>query len=115
MQKGFFSIETNEGYDTFEGIENPSLLWNGWHNPYFDLNTIKKILSNIGQENQFLDYDFTFYQYDEDYDVIIEKSYYDQKLESVSTCHPITFEGIKYYPIGFMCWTWYKERLTDEA
>jgi hypothetical protein len=110
MKKETFLIETNDGQlAKYKGI-TLGHLWNGWECPMFELSTTKKILSEwLSTENDKYLYDFTFYQYDELFDVIIETSFSSGKIETISTSQPITINNIKYYSIGAYNWTWTKK------
>ena len=107
MKTEIFEIETENGFDQFEGITFGQR-WNGWECPQFDIHNIKKILDGIGTEEQAKECNFSFYEYCPTYDVIIEKVYWDGKLEAIDTSKPILVDGIKYYALGCMNWTWSK-------
>jgi hypothetical protein len=109
MKKETFAIETSEGIAHYKGVTFGDL-WNGWECPLFDLKTTIKILNDVvGGEEQKHEYDFTFYQYDNVYDVIIETSFYNATIECVQTHKPIVIDNKKYYSIGSYCWTWMKK------
>mgnify|MGYP003652514001 CR=1 FL=1 len=106
MEKAIFEIDTLDGGARFEGITKGHL-WNGWECPQFDLKNTLRILKDVmDSEDNKHNYDFTFYEYDELYDVIIEKGFYNSKLEYISTSKPNVINGIKYYSVGAYNWTW---------
>jgi len=107
MQKQIFKIETENGYEQFEGITNGQR-WNGWECPQFDIDNINKILEGIGSEEDAKECSFSFYEFDSFYNVIIERVYWDGKLMAIDTIKPFLFEGINYYALGCMNWTWSK-------
>lgn len=107
MKKEIFEIEVNEGFEQYEGITNGNR-WNGWECPLFTIDNVNKILNNLGSEELAKECSFSFYEYDSTYDVIIEKVYWNGKLEAIDTTKPTLFEGNKYYPIGNGNWTWTK-------
>jgi hypothetical protein len=107
MEKALFEIEVNEGFEQYEGI-TLGHRWNGWECPLFNIDNVNKILNNLGSEEEAKENSFSFYQYDSTYDVIIEKVYWDGKLEAIDTSKPTIFNGEKYYAIGSHNWTWTK-------
>jgi hypothetical protein len=107
MKKEIFEIETAEGFAQFEGITFGQR-WNGWECPQFDIDNINKILEGLGSEAEAKECNFSYYEYDSVYDVIIEKVYWDGKIEAVDTSKPIVVDGIKYYALGCFNWTWTK-------
>lgn len=107
MKKEIFEIETAEGFAQFEGITFGQR-WNGWECPQFDIDNINKILEGLGSEDEAKECNFSYYEYDSVYDVIIEKVYWDGKIEAVDTSKPIIVDGIKYYALGCFNWTWTK-------
>ena len=84
--------------------------WNGWRCPWFSLEVAKQVLAeHMSSEEDAKDGGYSFYEYDEVYDVIIEKvydGYTENIIFDVVTYHPIFFEGVKYYPIGYGNWCW---------
>lgn len=109
MKQQIFTIEVNNGdLAEFNGITFGKL-WNGWECPLFPIESINKILSDIGTEEDAKLCGFSFYEYDSLYDVIIEKYYYNEKIEYCATEKPTIIDGIKYYSLGAYSWTWRKK------
>jgi hypothetical protein len=111
MKKEIFVIETADGTAEYQGI-SLGQLWNGWECPLFELKTALKVLKDFhsycSEENKH-DYDFSFFQYDPLYDVIIETYFMDAKINFVATHKPIVINNKKYYDIGGFNWTWWKK------
>lgn len=108
MKKEIFEIETNDGYSQFEGVTFGQL-WNGWECPLFTLDVVKSILDGIGSEAEAKECSFSFYEFDSFYKVIIERVYWDNKIEAIETSKPILIDGVYYYSIGSYNWTWSKK------
>jgi hypothetical protein len=108
MKKEIFTIETNEGVSKFKGITFGDL-WNGWECPYFTIDVVNEILNDVScDEDTCKEYSYCYYEFDSLYNVIIEKTYWDNKIEVASTTKPILIDGIFYYPLGAYNWTWSK-------
>ena len=112
IEKAIFEIEAINGFEQYEGV-SLGYLWNGWECPYFKIEEVKKIIANMDSEQDAIIYDFTHYSYDNLYDVIIEKTFYDGKIETIHTSKPIIIQGEKYYSIGSFNWTWTKQIINN--
>lgn len=97
MKKAFFTIE---GEEKFQGITSGQR-WNGFECPYFDLETAQKILSTLQDVDQAKEFGFSYYHFNDDFSLLFET--HEDGTEQYS---PITFEGVKYYSIGFCNWVW---------
>jgi hypothetical protein len=110
IEKRTFEIETANGSEKYNGLTF-GIYWNGWECPLFDLKTTLKVLKDFHKdtsEDNKNDYDFSYYEYDSLYDVIIEKSFYSGKIECIATSKPIIINKKKYYSVGSFNWTWFE-------
>jgi hypothetical protein len=98
FQKSKFQIEGMEG--KFSGIFNPQIRWNGWLCPLFPLDVAKKIIKSQDFDDC-IKYEMSFYKIC-DY----PKGITEHHLDGVEFLKVTTFEGIDYYPIGYMNWVW---------
>ena len=110
MKKEIFTIEIDNGKTAqFKGVSFGDL-WNGWECPYFTLDIVNKILNKVScNEETAKEYSYCFYEFDSVYNVIIERTYWDKKIEVVNTTKPILIDGVYYYPLGAYNWTWGKK------
>lgn len=107
MEKQIFEIETENGFEQFEGITFGQR-WNGWECPQFDLETTNKILLGMCSEEVAKECSFSHYKYDEFYNVVIETTFWGNKIECVETWKPSNINGVDFFAVGYMCWTWTK-------
>ena len=112
MNYKFGLFQAGDNGINYSGIYDPSKSWNGWKCPLFDYNTAKSILESQMSESDCAEYSCSFYELSE-----YPKGIIDKYEDGIFFFPVITFEGVQYYLIGYMNWTWFKldERLTDEA
>lgn len=108
FKKMKFAIDGEDLF--FEGVTNGQR-WNGFHCPYFDLETAKKVLLIQDTKENCIENYSSFYQLNSDNSAIIQTH-----EDGIETYEPITFEGKLYFPIGYMNWVWveYVEEETED-
>lgn len=107
IKKMKFAIDGEDLF--FDGITNEKR-WNGFHCPYFDLETAKKVLLIQDSKENCLENYCSFYEFNSDNSAIVQTH-----EDGTETYEPITFEGKLYFPIGYMNWVWveYVEEETE--
>ena len=108
IKKMKFAIDGEDLF--FDGI-SVGYRWNGFHCPYFDLETAKKVLSIQDIKENCIENYCSFYEFNSDNSAIIQTH-----EDGTETYEPITFEGKLYFPIGYMNWVWveYVEEETED-
>lgn len=98
---GFFQLDNEE--QTYKGIFNPSEHWNGWKCPLFDYQTAKAIIDSQMTLDECIEHSCSRYDFSE-----YPKGIIDKYEDGVQFFPVVNFEGVEYYAIGCMNWTWYE-------
>jgi len=98
---GFF--EAGDDGVSYRGIYNPSVKWNEWKCPLFDYDTAKSIIDTQMSLEDCINHSCSRYDFS-DY----PKGIIDRYEDGIEFYPVVIFEGIEYYSIGAMCWTWFK-------
>lgn len=101
FKKATFSIDEETEEKFFDGIYKVGDHWSGHYSPYFDLETAKKVLSIQNPKDVCKEYDMHFYELTEDGEHVISFS-----CDGTFVYDSVIFEGERYFPIGYGCWTW---------
>lgn len=90
MIQAYFSLD---GGKYFAGIYNPSIHWNGWYCPLFDLQTAIEILGYTFQRWTYNSNTLTF-------------TYEDTHDTGIETVQGTEIDGDVWYSIGSHAWVW---------
>jgi hypothetical protein len=112
MSYQFGLFQAGDDGINYKGIYQPSKYWNGWRCPLFDYETAKSIIESQMSLEDCDYYSCSYYELSQ-----YPKGIIDRHEDDVMFFPVINFEGVEYYSIGFMNWTWFKvdDRLTEEA
>lgn len=92
---------TFDGETFVDGWHDPSVRWNGFACPFFDLVGVRAIGDMIAS---FSDGD--------DWETVTVRdgvAYYESYDGDEYVCDPVTVDGVKLYPVGSHGWAWQAE------
>jgi hypothetical protein len=107
FKEGIFFVDGFE--EEFKGIYLEWNRWNGWQNPYFELEEAKKVLACQDTKENCIENCSSFYEFNEDFSAII------QHYEEGTEVEPFAeINGKKYFSIGYFNWVWVLKTWEDE-
>lgn len=99
FKEGVFFVDGFE--EEFKGIHIEGNYWNGWENPYFELEEAKKVLACQDTKENCAENYCCFYEFNEDFTEIINHHEEGTQIEP-----KVTINGKTYFSVGYFNWIW---------